>query len=236
MTAEYSTETPLMNRLARAIALLLAGAVFWISQPSAGTSVLGQSPVPTPEQVRDVPVPAPSGLVAPQIEEEPAATSLPEATPVVEAVAAEAAVEAQPVSPVVPAAAAIEQPAQLPLPVTTQWVVQINPAPQRPELVVQGRSYNQIYESIPYRQAEYLANPGYRHEATMEILFGQMRPTTVVKQYTPRTIHNPKPGLTQPYRATPSDYYSYPWSGYMFPGAFFGYPGFPGILSPPLTY
>lgn len=228
MTAEYSTEVSPMKRFARTVVLLMAGAVCWISQPSAGTSVLGQSPVPSPEQVRDVPVPAPSGLVAPQIEVE--------AAPAVETAVEEDAVEAQAASQVVPAAAAVAQPAQLPPPVAEQWVVQINPAPQRPDVVVDGRSYKQIYESIPYRQAEYLANPGDRHEAAMEILFGQMRPTTVVKQNTPRTIHNPKPGLTQPYRATPSDYYSYPWSGYMFPGALFGYPGFPGIMSPPLTY
>ena len=39
-----------------------------------------------------------------------------------------------------------------------------------------------MYGSIPYSQAEYIANPSYRHEATMEILFGELRPTTIVKR------------------------------------------------------
>lgn len=42
--------------------------------------------------------------------------------------------------------------------------------------VVEGRSYADIYRSIPYSKTEYYANPSYRHDATMEVLFGQLRP------------------------------------------------------------
>lgn len=50
------------------------------------------------------------------------------------------------------------------------------------------RLYSQVYNAIPFSRAEYNANPSYRHDATMEFLFGQLRPTviqrgtTVIKQ------------------------------------------------------
>ena len=40
-------------------------------------------------------------------------------------------------------------------------------------------SYSEVYNSIPFRRSEYLANPSYRHEATVELLLGQIRPKTV---------------------------------------------------------
>lgn len=40
-------------------------------------------------------------------------------------------------------------------------------------------AYAEVYNSIPFRRSEYLANPSYRHEATIEILLGQIRPKTV---------------------------------------------------------
>ena len=49
-----------------------------------------------------------------------------------------------------------------------------------------GLTYLEIYRSIPFSRAEYLANPSYRHEATMEILMGQLRPTVIHKTYRPR--------------------------------------------------
>jgi hypothetical protein len=33
-------------------------------------------------------------------------------------------------------------------------------------------TYRQIYESIPFSRTTYLANPAYRHDATMEFLTG----------------------------------------------------------------
>lgn len=48
--------------------------------------------------------------------------------------------------------------------------------------------YQEIYLSIPFSRVEYNANPSYRHDATMEILFGQMRPTVVYR--TPAPVYN----------------------------------------------
>ncbi|MBM4077261.1 MAG: hypothetical protein FJ267_16640 [Planctomycetes bacterium] len=42
-----------------------------------------------------------------------------------------------------------------------------------------GQLYTRIYNSIPFSRAEYDANPSYIHDSTMEILFGQMRPTVI---------------------------------------------------------
>lgn len=42
--------------------------------------------------------------------------------------------------------------------------------------------YREVYNAIPFSRAEYDANPSYRHDATMEFLFGQMRPTVVHRQ------------------------------------------------------
>lgn len=64
---------------------------------------------------------------------------------------------------------------------------------------VNGRTYEEVYRSVPYSYTEYLANPGYRHEATMEILFGQLRPTTIHKHYEPQPIVNVLPNPYQPY-------------------------------------
>lgn len=39
--------------------------------------------------------------------------------------------------------------------------------------------YSRVYDQIPFSRAEYTANPSYRHDATMEFLFGKMRPMVV---------------------------------------------------------
>ena len=83
--------------------------------------------------------------------------------------------------------------------------IQIIPNQTAP--VINGMTYQQVYDSIPYNRAEYLANPGYRHEATMEILFGQLRPTTVVKEHQPQVIENIEYGPYQPYRYANWDFY-----------------------------
>lgn len=80
------------------------------------------------------------------------------------------------------------------------------------------REYRAAYDAVPYRRAEYLANPSYRHDAAMEILFGEMRPTVIHRQQKPERIVNPRPSLTQPYRASTSELWSYPLPPY------FGYP------------
>jgi hypothetical protein len=59
--------------------------------------------------------------------------------------------------------------------------VGIRPAPASAEQVRKPLSYREAYDSIPFSRAEYSANPSYRHEAAMELVFGVQRPTTVVK-------------------------------------------------------
>ena len=40
-------------------------------------------------------------------------------------------------------------------------------------LTFDGSLYESIYNSIPFSRAEYVANPGYRHQAAMSIILGQ---------------------------------------------------------------
>ncbi|MEZ5942290.1 MAG: hypothetical protein R3C18_12930 [Planctomycetaceae bacterium] len=119
------------------------------------------------------------------------------------------------------------------------WIVQINPGPSRKQqdLVVNGRSYSEVYASIPYRRSEYLANPSYRHDSTMEVLFGQLRPTTIVRHDTPVRVNNDVKPLPRPYRSTASDFFAYPQQQWgLFPGALpVINPFVPGVFSP-MTY
>jgi hypothetical protein len=41
--------------------------------------------------------------------------------------------------------------------------------------------YQRIYRSIPFNRSEYRVNPGYRHDATMELLTGNARHQTIVR-------------------------------------------------------
>ena len=86
--------------------------------------------------------------------------------------------------------------------------IEINPAIDS-SASVDGRTYEDVYRSIPYNYTEYLANPGYRHDATMEILFGEMRPTTIVREYQPQVIQNLPPMEYQPYRWSHSERWQY---------------------------
>jgi hypothetical protein len=42
-------------------------------------------------------------------------------------------------------------------------------------------TYKQALASIPFNREEYEANPSYRHDAAMELMFGTLRPTTMVR-------------------------------------------------------
>lgn len=46
-------------------------------------------------------------------------------------------------------------------------------------------SYAEAYAQIPFSRSEYEANPGYRHDAALELMFGAMRPMTVMRHTTP---------------------------------------------------
>lgn len=50
------------------------------------------------------------------------------------------------------------------------------------DVAARAQLYREIYNSIPFSRAEFDANPSYRHDATMEFLFGQMRPTVINRQ------------------------------------------------------
>ncbi len=47
-----------------------------------------------------------------------------------------------------------------------------------------SQMYSDVYRSIPFNRSEYNANPSYIHDATMEFLFGQMRPTVIHRNTT----------------------------------------------------
>lgn len=46
-------------------------------------------------------------------------------------------------------------------------------------------SYEDAYNSITFRRSQYNAQPSYRHDAAMELMFGVMRPTTIVRNSSP---------------------------------------------------
>lgn len=88
---------------------------------------------------------------------------------------------------------------------TDGWKITIAPAGtglEKEKQVVDPTTYKQIYESIPFNRAEYNINPSYRHEATMEIMFGKLRDTVVHKHIqAPQTRRtNVYPNVSQPYR------------------------------------
>lgn len=88
------------------------------------------------------------------------------------------------------------------------WTMVINPKKQTGTPDVADR-YSELYRSIPYRRAEYLANPSYRHDTAVELLFGQMRPMTINRTDMPQRIVNPRPQFTQPYPISKGELYSY---------------------------
>ncbi len=65
--------------------------------------------------------------------------------------------------------------------------------------VARVRQYREIYNSIPFSRAEFNANQSYRHEATMEILFGQMRSTVISRQRTSINVQSPAQPRVLPY-------------------------------------
>ena len=57
-------------------------------------------------------------------------------------------------------------------------------------------SYAEIYNSIPFSRAEYDANPSYRHDATLELMFGKMRPTIIQRSSTRVDVNLPEMAIT----------------------------------------
>lgn len=73
--------------------------------------------------------------------------------------------------------------------------------------------YRAVYDSIPFSRAEYDANPTYRHDATMEFLFGQMRPTVIHRNQTRVDVHHRGAisGWNRPYNRFIPDLGWAPW-------------------------
>lgn len=46
-------------------------------------------------------------------------------------------------------------------------------------------TYAEAYAQIPFVRSEYEANPAYRHDAAMELMFGTLRPMMVSRQTSP---------------------------------------------------
>lgn len=74
------------------------------------------------------------------------------------------------------------------------------PAPTAPrDPVLMAQQYREIFDALPFLRSQYDVNPTYRHDTTMELLFGQMRPMTInrttidVKQQQPSVRYVPSP-------------------------------------------
>ena len=46
-------------------------------------------------------------------------------------------------------------------------------------------TYAEAYAQIPFSRSEYEANPSYRHDAALELMFGVLRPVTVMRHTMP---------------------------------------------------
>jgi hypothetical protein len=74
-----------------------------------------------------------------------------------------------------------------------------------------ARRYREVYNAIPFDRVEYEANPSYRHDAAMEMLFGKLRPTVIQRSHTTIDVHAPPmPPLAAPYSP-------YGFNSYFFP-------------------
>lgn len=140
-------------------------------------------PVSLQQDASAAPAPAPAGEIvqASKIDEAPAPTPQP--------------------NPVPPA----PQPSTVAaddLPVITPRACDLER--ETPVLPAQVQQYREIYAAIPYNHVEYLANPSYRHDATMEFIFNQMRPTVIQR------------GTTNVYHYDMNDGYGYGYGGYPF--------------------
>jgi hypothetical protein len=80
--------------------------------------------------------------------------------------------------------------------------------PAKPkDVAVNGQAYEDVYRSIPYSLTEYLANPSYRHDAAMEVLFGALRPTTVHREVHAPVAQEPDWTPYRPYLNAQWDYF-----------------------------
>ncbi|ODA32763.1 hypothetical protein [Planctopirus hydrillae] len=72
--------------------------------------------------------------------------------------------------------------------------------------VMRAHHYTEVYNQIPFSRSEYDANPAYRHDATMELLLGQIRPVTYQT-----TNVNVATGGWSPWINYYRGFWGYPW-------------------------
>lgn len=72
--------------------------------------------------------------------------------------------------------------------------------------VIRAHHYTEVYNQIPFSRSEYDANPAYRHDATMELLLGQIRPVTYQT-----TNVNVTTGGWSPWINYYRGFWGYPW-------------------------
>ena len=66
------------------------------------------------------------------------------------------------------------------------WKITIAPADAAAAKgAIDPADYQRIYNAIPFNRTEFNANPSYRHDAAMEILFGKMRKTVIHRHVQP---------------------------------------------------
>lgn len=74
-------------------------------------------------------------------------------------------------------------------------------------------NYLEIYKSIPFNHAEYLANPAYRHEATMSMLLGQ-QPTKSIHNHYRSSVYPVSSGRSVNYTVPLYNNPEFRWNGY----------------------
>ena len=77
-----------------------------------------------------------------------------------------------------------------------EQTVAVDPPAGRVDPRYLSQMYSEVYRSIPFNRAEYNANPSYIHDSTMELLFGQMRPTVIHRNTT--TVYHHHTGYAYP--------------------------------------
>lgn len=196
-----------MKRTVLSIALMsmanwAAAAPVDVPDGNGGVWVMHLQPVGATNEAPDAPMPVPTAPVdMPEATDVPAPADMPVVTPAKpKTVTAAKPVTAKKPVPPAPASAV-----KTTAPIVESFGMSI--IPQGREVAGDvARRYREIYGSIPFNRAEYVANPSYRHDATMALLTGQPLPaggrtgrTTKGRQYTPY----------RPYLPSSSDYYRY---------------------------
>lgn len=184
----------------------------WVMQiEPAGAPVApvesGDAPMPIVEPAKPIDIKPPVDMPSePESPAAPVTEELAPAAPVDQPAVVEPAAVATPQEAIEPAAYPIEKHGMMIIPRGCETDGDLK------------QRYLQIYNSIPFNRAEYVANPAYRHDATMELLTGQPRPTA---GYTGKTVRNREYTGYRPYLPSSTDYYRYRYPfGY---GGLYGY-------------